>query len=165
MPHDEIWRRIRIEATEAAEVTTSQLHGRPIPANTHEELWCLDTDNIPVDGEMSPMDAGEWGEVYEEVGTEMWPAICAWVLSGNYTAQGDGDLPVVGDYEERYCGEWDSFRDYAFQYVEDLDLFDGLPEDHVAVRYFNWGSWIRDLESDYTVMPTGHGGVYVFRSL
>lgn len=44
-------------------------------------------------------------------------------------------------------------------------MFEGLDEDHVAVRYFDWDSWIRDLAMDFTVAPTGHGGVYVFRSL
>lgn len=151
---------------EAPDITTSQLHGRPIREHTHEELWCLDTDNIPVNREMSPMEAGEWGEIYNELDSpDLWPALCAWVRSGSYVAQGDTDLPSVGDFEERHAGEWESFRDYAFRLAEDLCLFDGLDEDHVAVRYFGWDSWISDLESDYTVVPTGHGGVHVFRNL
>lgn len=151
-------------ATEAAEVTTSQLHGRPIPENTHEELWCLDIDNIPMDREMSPHEAGQWGEVYEELDSpEQWPALCAWVRSGSYVAQCDTDLPCVGDFQERYAGQWPSFRDYAFQLAEDIDLFDGLDEDSVVVRYFDWDSWIRDLAMDYSVESDGQGGVFIFR--
>lgn len=149
-------------ATEAAEVTTSQLHGRPIPTNSHEELWCLDTDNIPVDGEMSPMDAALWGEVYDELDSaDMWPALCAWVRSGSYTAQGDSDLPVVSDFVDAYRGQWDSLRDYATELADEV-----LAEaDETLARYFDYSSWARDLEGDYTVERARGGGVYVFTAL
>ena len=155
-------------AVGADEVTLAQVHegSRVDYARAGcEEIWGLDTDNIPVDREMGAMEAAEWGEVHEEVGETQWPALCAWVRSGSYIAQGDTDLPCVGDFEESFVGEWDSFRDYAFQLAEDIDMFDGLPEDHVAVRYFGWDSWIRDLAMDYTIMPTGHGGIFIFRCL
>lgn len=151
------------DCAEAADVTPRQIHGgRP---TSHEELWVFDHDNIPVDGEFAPMDATGWAEVYDEVGETQWPAICAWVRSGSYTAQGDTDLPVVSDFEEAFTGEWDSFRAFAFQLADDIDLFDGLAEDHVAVRYFGWDSWIRDLETDYVVERAPGGGVYVFTAL
>ena len=151
-------------AAEAADITPRQIHGAR--ATSHEELWVFDHDNIPVDGEFAPMDATGWAEAYDELDSpEQWSALCAWVSSGSYVAQGDTDLPCVGDFEERYAGEWESFRDYAFQLAEDLALFDGLDDDHVAVRYFGWDSWISDMESDYTVVRTGHGSVFIFRSL
>lgn len=149
--------------TEAADVTTSQLHGRPIPEHTHEELWCLDTDNIPVDGELSPMDAGAWGEIYEEVGTEMWPAICAWVRSGSYTAQGDSDLPVVSDFEESFAGVWPSFTAYVEDLIEECDLLGSVPDE--LRGYFDVGRYARDLAGDYSVERAPAGEVYVFRSL
>ena len=155
-------------AVGADEVTLAQVHEGSrvdyVRAGC-EELWGLDTDNIPVDREMGAMEAAEWGQGYEEVGETQWPALCAWVRSGSYIAQGDTDLPCVGDFEEAYAGEWDSFRDYAFQLADDIDMFANLDDDHVAVRYFDWDSWITDLQIDFTVMPTGHGGVYVFRTL
>lgn len=155
-------------AVGADEVTLADVHQGSRVDYTREgceEIWGLDTDNIPVDREMGAREAAQWGEIHEEVGETQWPAICAWVRGGSYIAQGDSDLPVVSDFEEAFAGEWDSFRDYAFELAEDLAMFDGLDEDHVAVRYFGWDSWIRDLAMDYTVAPTGHGGVYVFRSL
>ncbi|ATD71734.1 antirestriction protein ArdA [Gordonia sp. 1D] len=150
-------------AAEAADVTPRQIHGGR--ATSHEELWVFDHDNIPVDGEFAPMDATGWAEVYDEVGETQWPAICAWVRSGSYVAQGDTDLPVVSHFEERFRGEWDSFRDYAFELAEDLVMFDGLDDDHTLVRYFNWDSWISDLEGDYVVERAPGGGVYVFAAL
>ncbi|MEP9391110.1 antirestriction protein ArdA [Gordonia sp. VNK1] len=153
-------------AVGAGEVTLADVHaGSGLGYAECEEIHGFDVDCIPVNREMSAMEAAQWGEVFEEVGTGQWPALCAWVRSGSYVAQGDTDLPCVGDFEERYAGHWDSFADYAYQLAEDLDMFDGLPEDHVAVRYFGWSSWIHDLKMDHSVESDCHGGVYVFRSL
>ncbi|WP_341257808.1 antirestriction protein ArdA [Gordonia malaquae] len=148
--------------TEIGDVTPEDLHGHP---TSHEEAVCMDTDGLPTTGEPSQETAARWGEIYEEVGDEQWPALCAWVRSGSYIAEGDTDFPSVSDFEEAYCGTWDSFRDYAHQLAEDIDLFEGLDSEHVAVRYFDWDSWIRDLEMDHSVERDGHGGVYIFRSL
>lgn len=155
------------DATEAADVTVADLHaGTTVPFTDDDELYVLDLDgDWPVRREMDPTEAARWGEIYEEVGEERWPALCAWVRSGSYIAEGDTDFPVLSDFEEAYCGEWESFRDYAFQLAEDLGLFEGLSDDHVAVRYFDWDSWIRDLAFDYSVESCETGGVYVFRSL
>lgn len=151
-------------AAEAGAVSTSQLHGRTIRPGTHEELWCLDVEGLPESREMDPMEAQRWGEIYEEVGDSQWPALCAWVRSGAYAAEGDTDYPVLSDFVERYCGEWPSFRDFAFQFAEDVDLFSGLDDDATLVRYFHWDSWIADLETDYTTERAPEHGVYVFRN-
>lgn len=154
-------------ATEASSVTVADLHaGTTVPFTDDDELWVLDLDgDWPVRREMDPAEAARWGEIYEEVGDAQWPALCAWVRSGSYVAEGSTDFPCVGDFEEAYCGNWDSFRDYAFQLAEDIDLFDGLDSEHTAVRYFDWDSWIRDLAFDFSVERDGNGGVYIFRSL
>ncbi|WOC14324.1 antirestriction protein ArdA [Gordonia sp. MP11Mi] len=152
------------DATEAGDITTSQLHGRAIPAETHEELWVMDLDgDWPVRREMDPAEAARWGEIYEEVGDDAWPAFCAWVRSGSYVEDGDG-MPSTGDFEERFAGTWPDFRTYAFQLAEDTDMFDGLPEDHIAVRYFDWDSWIRDLKFDYTVERAPGYEVFIFHA-
>ncbi len=85
--------------------------------------------------------------------------------SGSYIAEANSDFPCLSDFEDAYCGEWASFRDYAVQLSEDLDMFDALDDDHVAVRYFDWDAWIQDLEMDHTVERNPDGGVFVFRSL
>ncbi len=125
----------------------------------------MDTDGLPTTGEPSLDEAARWGEIYDEVGDEQWPALCAWVRSGSYVAEGDTDYPVISDFEERYAGNWEDFKTYAFHLAEDIGLFDGIDDDHVAVRYFDWDSWIRDLAFDFSVERDGNGGVYIFRSL
>ena len=121
-----------------------------------EELWVMDHENIPVRGELDPLTAAEWGRVYTEVGPEHWPALCAWVESGDYVAEGTGDLPSISDFEERYQGHWDTFAEYAENLAD-------VPEE--IARYFDWSAWTRDLAFDYSTYDDPEGGVFVFRVL
>lgn len=157
-----------IDVTDVAGIGGEEIHagsGVDPAVEGCEEFVCMDTDGLPVSGEPSLTEAARWGEIYDEVGEAQWPALCAWVRSGSYITQGNTDLPCVGDFEEAYTGNWESFRDFAFQLSEDIDLFEGLPDDHVTVRYFDWDAWIRDVEMDYSIERNPDGGVYIFRSL
>jgi antirestriction protein len=149
-----------VDAVDAADVTPEAIHGHP---TAHEELWVMDTDGLPISREMSPAEAGEWGAVLAEVDEWQRDALAAWVASGDYVAEGRGDLPSLPDFEERYAGEWDSFRDYAENLADDIGLLQDVPDTLTA--YFNWDVWIRDLAYDYTTHPAPGGGVFVFRSL
>ena len=151
------------DAATADEVTLADVHGAHSRADLHGELWVFDHENIPVRGELDPLAAAEWGRVYTEVGPEHWPALCAWVESGDYVAEGTGDLPSVSDFEERYAGSWDSFREYAEQLADDIGLLSDVPED--IARYFDWRAWSRDLAMDYSTYDDPEGGVFVFRVL
>ena len=151
------------DAATADEVTTYDVHGAHSREDSHDELWVFDYENIPVRGEMDPSEAAEWGRVYTEVGPEHWPALCAWVESGDYVAEGTGDLPSVSDFEERYCGAWENFREYAENLADDIGLLDGVPEE--IARYFDWSAWTRDLAFVYSTHDNPEGGVFVFRVL
>ena len=150
------------DAATADEVTTYDVHGDSW-SNTHEELWVMDHENIPVRGEMDPSEAAEWGRVYTEVGPEHWPALCAWVESGNYVTEGDTDLPSIPDFEDSYQGHWESFEDYARELADDIGLLAGVPEE--IANYFDWDSWTRDLAFDCPNYDDPEGGVFVFRVL
>ena len=99
----------------------------------------------------------------DEVDEYMRPALCAWVESGDYVAEGTGDLPSISDFEERYQGHWDDFREYAENLADDIGLLDGVPEE--IARYFDWQAWTRDLAMDYSTYAAPEGGVFVFRVL
>ncbi|MCD2143710.1 antirestriction protein ArdA [Gordonia paraffinivorans] len=149
-------------ASEAGDVTPSQLHGRPIRPETHEELWCFDHEGIPVDGELSPMEATRWGECYDQLDDpSLWPALCAWVRSGDHVEDGDG-LPSIPDFTERYAGTWDSFLDYAEHLAEDCETFSSVPED--LRRFIDMAAWAAEIEADYTTENAPGGAVYIFRS-
>lgn len=166
--HDGVARLIGdwYDATDAVDVTVADLHaGTGVPFTDDDELYVLDLDGEwPVHREMDPAEAARWGEIYEEVIATMWPALCAWVRSGSYVAEGDTDYPVLSDFEEAYCGEWDSFDEYARDLAESTDMLKGVPEE--VERYFDWEAWTRDLAYDYSVedAPDG-GGVFIFRDL
>ena len=152
------------DAINGDEITLADVHrGQARLSPDCEELWCLDHENIPVRGEMGPMDAARWAHVLNEVPDHMRRALCAWVASGDYVAQGDSDLPSISDFDERFAGEWESFDEYAHDYADSVGLLTEAPEE--LARYFHWKSWISDLSFDYTVVDAPNGGVYVFRSL
>lgn len=151
------------DAATADEVTTYDVHGAHSRADSHDELWVFDHENIPVRGEMDPLTAGAWGRCLAEVDEHLRPALCAWVESGDYVAEGTGDLPSISDFEERYQGHWDTFAEYAENLADDIGLLDGVPEE--IARYFDWQAWSRDLAMDYSVYDDPEGGVFVFRDL
>ena len=150
------------DAATADEVTTYDVHGDS-RADSHDELWCFDHENIPVKGEMSPADAAAWGRAIDEVDEHLRPALFAWVESGDYVAEGTGDLPSISDFEDSYQGHWESFEDYARQLADDIGLLAGVPEE--IANYFDWDSWTRDLAFDYSTCDDPEGGVFVFRVL
>lgn len=118
----------------------------------------MDHEFVPQRGEFGLLEAAQWGACFEEVGPEQWPALCAWVESGAHVVEGHGPIPSISDFEERYCGHWSSFKEYAEQLADDTGLQQDWPEE--AVRYFNWSSWVSDLKFDYTVVdaPRWLGG-------
>lgn len=101
----------------------------------------------------------------EVLKTDMSTNTClvAWVRSGDYLAEGTGDLPSIPDFEERFAGHWDDFDEYAHQLAEDIGLLTDVPEE--VVRYFDWEAWTRDLAFDFTVEDAPGSGVFVFRNL
>ncbi len=152
------------DAATANEVTLADVHeGSGLDCAECEELWVFDHENLPVRGELDPLAAAAWGRCLAEVDEHLRPALCAWVESGDYVAEGTGDLPSVSDFEERYCGAWENFREYAENLADDIGLLADVPEE--IARYFDWQAWSRDLAMDYSTYDDPEGGVFVFRVL
>jgi len=87
---------------------------------------------------MSPSTAASWGDLYEEVGEVQWGVLLAWVETGCYVADVDG-LPCAPDFEDRYCGFWDSENDYSAHLAEEMCIWDEIPE-HLH-SYFDIDAW------------------------
>ena len=151
------------DAEDCDDVTPAKLHGSPYDPDGHDELWVMDHEGIPVHGEMSPHEAAQWGEVLTAVPDHQREALFAWVKSGSYVAEGTGDLPSTSDFEERYEGEWCSWREYADHILEEGGLLEGVSDE--VRRYIDYDQWARDLLFDYTVEHSEDGGVFVFRDL
>lgn len=152
------------DAVTGDEVTLADIHdGSGLDYAECEEIWGYDHENIPVRGELDPLTAAAWGRCLAEVDEHLRPALCVWVESGDYVAEGTGDLPSVSDFEERYCGTWENFDDYARQLADDIGLLADVPEQ--IANYFDWQAWSRDLAMDYATYDDPEGGVFVFRDL
>lgn len=148
-------------AVDAGDVTTYDVHGAHSRADSHDELWVMDHEYLPITGECSPAEAAAWAELLDSVDEWQRDAFRAWVTAGDYSHDGDG-LPSVSDFEDAYCGEWDTFQQYAEELAEDTGLLAGVPDEFVG--YFDWQAWARDLAYDYNTADAPSHGVYVFRT-
>lgn len=54
---------------------------------------------------------------------------------------------AVERFEEAYCGEWDSERDYAEDYIDSTGMLDGVND--TLRNYFDYDAFTRDLFMDY----------------
>lgn len=154
---------------EVEDVCTDAVHrGRVVrlepgvDLHTDAPMAVLETRNIPVPGPLTTDQVEAWQGLYEAVGEQRWPALLAWVDSGAWVEDGDG-LPSAGDFEERYCGQWEDFETYTEALAEEADLQAGWSE--TARTYFDWSRWVRDVRYGYTVVDGPRGGVHVFRDL
>lgn len=152
------------DADIANDVTIIDVHASWVDSHDMhcEEMYCLDTENIPERGEISLDRAQAWGDAYEELGADhLWPAYCAWIDSEMFVENADG-VGSVPDFLDRFCGEWTDFKDYACDYVDNNGILTDVPDE--LVRYIDYDSFARDLAYDYTVMDAPQHGVYVFRN-
>ena len=71
------------------------------------------------------------------------------------------DLPRISDLEEYYCGEWDSFLEYAENFLNECGTLSSIPEEFR--RYFDTEAYARDMKLDYWTHEEG-SKVYIFRN-
>ena len=114
-----------VDCADAADATLTQMHaGSGGPYGLRGSLVPRPRKGAR-EGCDGPARGRRVSRVYEEAGPEQWLAVCAWVSSGSHVTEGTGDLPSISDFEERFCGRWARFRDYA----EDLADQTGLAAD------------------------------------
>lgn len=58
------------------------------------------------------------------------------------------------DADEKYYGQFDSFDDFAFDYVQSTGMLANIPDD--VARYFDYASFSRDLSFDFMISNDGH---------
>lgn len=113
----------------------------------HESLEVSDVDWELYIAPMTVEEASQWGKAYDkakEVGKE--DAFQAWV-----NECGIDDPKEALEFESRYCGEYDSWEDFASEYAYQSDGFD------VLTRYFDYESFARDLKLNCEVEKTADG--------
>ncbi|WP_414122793.1 antirestriction protein ArdA [Corynebacterium nuruki] len=145
------------DATAAEDVLPSDLHGVP---TAHEELWCMDTENMPVTREMDPRTASAWGRAMEAIAPQWRAAWMAWIEDQHIDRP--DEAPDQQEFNERFAGQYPSFVDYAEMIVSDTGMLDGVPDE--IGRYFDMERYAEDLAHDYIVLDMGYPefGVWVF---
>lgn len=145
-------------AEEAGDITPEDIHDYDC-ATGHEELWVFDHEGFPEGtGEMSPMNAVPWGELFADLQDEdHWEPLVKWYENGGHVECSD-DAPDCSSFLDHYQGHYPSFGDYLSDYIDQMR--EDWPEE--AVRYFDYDQYERDASFDYTVLDAADGGVYVF---
>ena len=153
----------RAVATEGGDVFVTA--DGPCP---HEELWCMDLEGFGamLTEECSPAEAQTMAEILarveEETGGEA-DAFAAYVgYIGRLYASQDWDAAVDG-FQDAFCGMWESERDYAMNFAEDIGA---INEDATWPNsYIDWDRATAELFSGDWTSVDAAGGVFVFRCI
>lgn len=127
------------------------------PEGAAEELWVMDHEGLPIDGECSPAEALRYGLLVtraEEHG--IYPEVLAHALD---VLAADDDA-VIEYCEEVYAGTARTAGEWAEQFTEDTGQ---LPEGPLA-NYIDWDAYARDLElsGDLAFIDGGDGVIAVW---
>ncbi len=152
-------------ATDADSVTTEALHqdaSQPCHGD-HDELWVMDHEHLPIQGECSPHVATAWASLLDELDElDEWERLPfnAWVRDAStYWCDGDG-LPSLNDFRDAYAGEWESLSDYAADLLDQTGELELIPE---RLRgYFDLDAFSRDLAYDLDIVAGCGGCVWIF---
>lgn len=137
-------------------------------ADAHEELWVMDHDNFHgfLTGECSPSEAAHIAATIEQVRAadvdpDLFAAYCSHIGA-------DKNTKSLTDFTDNYAGTWDSERDFADSWVEDLTsqlAAMGTPVPEPFASYLDVTGYARDLfmEGMFSIALPG-GNVAVFHA-
>ena len=116
----------------------------------HESLEVSDTDGELYIAPRTVEEASQWGNAYNKAKSDGHEKpFKAWV-----NECGISDPKEALEFENHYCGEYDSWAGFASEYAYQ---FEGLD---VLTRYFDYDSFARDLKLNCEVEETD-GGVVI----
>jgi antirestriction protein len=80
----------------------------------------------------------------------------------NAYLQYHNDTDSLDHFGDSYVGEYNSFQEYAEQYLMEMEYesFSAIPE-HLQY-YFDYEKYARNLENDYSVVDSGKHTVFIF---
>lgn len=126
-------------------------------ADDIDEVLCADIEGIArhfYASNCDGFDLDSWLEFKEEMEASHLDVEVIEAYLDNMGAYGGVDISTI---EESYYGEFDSFEDFVYQFVEDTCILDGLDD---SIRgYFDYEKYGRDLSHDYF-----ESNGYIFRN-
>ena len=122
-----------------------------------DEVLCADVEGIARHFYSSNCDGfsmNAWTDFRDELEASYLDVEIVEAYLDNMGAYGGVDISTI---EESYYGEFDSFEDFVYQFVEDTCILDGLDD---SIRgYFDYEKYGRDLSHDYF-----ESNGYIFRN-
>ncbi len=112
-----------------------------------------------LEGECSPMEAQRVATMLEDL-----PDWIDWQAFEAYAEHVGREYATGSDFEEAYCGQWDSGAAFAEDFCHEVGQ---ISEDSPLASYIDWQRvWRGDFEcGDYFEADAPEGMVYVFRSI
>lgn len=137
------------DATEAADLTPEDIHGRPVNSE-HEELWIFDHELMGATGEFDLIHAARIADIYEEcesrgIDWELFLAYCDHIGGGPEKVD-------PADFEDYHLGQYADFETFAYQDAEDS----------IARRYFDYDQWENDLKMECFALEDSAGKTHIF---
>jgi antirestriction protein len=165
------WIDATSDRDEMQEAIDAILRASPCPnvtvthAETGEEVpsaeeWAIhDYDTFPDMGEYPGLDAvAEMADLIETAQDEHGISYDDFQpIANNW----HGNLDDIRSALENFAGIYDTLRDYADEMAEEAMDAEGLAQNSTARRYFDYDSYARDIEIEYTVIDCP-SGVAVF---
>lgn len=143
-----------INADDAEDIYAHDLHTEEDPFENCEELWCFDTNEMPIGNkEMSPSEAKMWADRLSDVDDNLHEEYYAWVE--NYPSSAED--ATNDNFENQYIGTYMSVEDFAYAMAE--DQLHSAPE--IAKTYFDYEAFARDLKIEYVILDV-EDGIAVF---
>lgn len=140
-----------VNAVDAPDWTCPQADPSDIYINC-EEYWIMDHEIPGVEGEMDPLTARAWGELWDQVDDDDAEAFGLW-LDNYHRRTGPGDIDV-DNFRESYEGHFDSEKDFAYHLCDDVLDMDSWPK--TARNYFDYDAYARDLFMDGYTFVKGY---------
>jgi len=128
-----------------------------------DEFWCYDVEGVPVVREMSLTEFVRVGRLAEAVaGHPHSDAVRLWMgydFSSNVEQWDYDPDEIIARFDESFDGEWDSYSDYAYEWV-DNNL--GKLDEMFQFLVVDWDQTGRDLA--YLTLVDG-GSLFIFREV
>jgi antirestriction protein len=135
------------DITEWEQVKEQLANHLKIDAGNIDEILCSDIEGLPRHFYASNCDSfsmTEWADFKEQLEATHLDAEVIEAYLDNMGAYGGVD---ISDIEDAYYGEYDTFEDFVYQFVEDTCILEGMDD---SVRgYFDYEKYGRDLSHDY----------------
>lgn len=128
-----------------------------------DEFWVMDHENFGglIKGECSPAEAAAAAEFIADLERENieTAAAIAWL---SFTGRKIQDWDT-SEFEDSYCGEYESFQAYAEELAEEL-YGKELSDARWPFSCIDWEKAARELSYDYHTEEAPGGGEYIFRA-